>query len=122
MSPHENHPRTRKETTSRRSNSSRNRKVLLAVALVAVVTMFYSAAGTINALLPELLALHGYSQTATFITTTISAGLIAGMSTLFAGIVDRARREPKRALWTPYGIRGTANARKCRSYSITAKQ
>ena len=111
----------RRINNSRRNRNARIKKVLLAGALVALITAFYTASNGINVILPEILATRGYSESATFLTTTLTAGMVAGLSTLFAGIVDRSRRERKGPAWSPYGIRGTANARRCKSYSITSR-
>jgi hypothetical protein len=119
MSTHKNSER-RRGTSHGRNKKARIKKVLLAGALVALITAFYTASNSINVILPEILATRGYSESANFLTTTITAGMIAGFSTLFAGIVDRSRRGRKGPVWSPYGIRGTANARRCKSYSITA--
>lgn len=103
---------------TRRKRSHAIKKTFIAFAFVAVVAAFYFAGTSINTLLPGLLATKGYSEAAAYITTTVSAGLITGLSALFAGILERSRRERKGPVWTPYGIRGTANSRKCKSYSI----
>jgi hypothetical protein len=118
MSTHKNSDR-RHETSHRRNRKARIKKVLLAGALVALITAFYTASNSINVILPDVLATRGYSDSATFLATTLTSGMIAGFSTLFAGIVDRSRRGRKGPVWSPYGIRGTANARRCKSYSIT---
>jgi hypothetical protein len=117
MSTHQNSER-RRGTTHRRNREATIKKIVLAGALVALITAFYTASNSVNVILPEILAIRGYSESATFLTTTLSAGMIAGFSTLFAGIVDRSRRGRKGPVWTPYGIRGTANARSCKSFSI----
>ena len=110
----------RRRTTNNRGNRKATiKKIMLAIALVALITAFYAAGNSVNVILPELLITRGYSESATFLTTTLTAGIIAGLSNLFAGIVDRSRRGRKGPIWTPYGIRGTANARRCKSFSIS---
>jgi len=106
----------------RRNTKTKLKKVLLAGGLVALVTAFYTASTGINTILPEMLALRGYSENASFLATTLSAGMVAGLTTLFTGIVDRSRRERKGPVWSPYGIRGTANARRCKSYSVASSK
>ena len=110
----------RRRTTNNRGNRKATiKKIMLAIALVALITAFYAAGNSVNVILPELLITRGYSESATFLTTTLTAGIIAGLSNLFAGFVDRSRRGRKGPIWTPYGIRGTANARRCKSFSIS---
>jgi len=109
---------SRSTSSSRRQRSRRTVKTsFLSVALVLTATTFYSIITTLSNSLPDLMTTVGMNDGAGFIASTITVGFVTGVYQLTAYFIERTLRTSTRPVWTPYGIRGTANARRCKQYS-----
>lgn len=105
-------------TSSRRQRSRRTVKTtFLSVALVLTVTTFYSIITTLTNSLPDFMTTLGMKDGSGFIASTITVGFVTGVYQLVAFFIERTMRTNTRPVWSPYGIRGTKNARRCKRYS-----
>jgi len=105
----------------RRSLPARRKTFALSIGLIAVVATFSITNTFITQFLPELLSSLGHTPTVVFLASSIAAGIVSGVAYLLSNTLEQARRRSSRPVWTPYGIRNTPNARRCRSYSITGR-